>query len=144
MKEMNRNEHFIRNMLLLIEQMTEQNLEEEIKKYVDELEFGDVEQNSLYVKCIFALKQISHLTGEKYKEKAQRICQDYLSYEIDNPIKYQSNFRKEKYKQLNLDIPKDVMERFDQCLERTGHTKKSVILKAIEDYIHENETKKTS
>ncbi len=143
MREMSRNEHFIRNILALIKYMFEYRLEDDIKEYIDNLEFGRVEQNSLYAKCIHDLKNAKHLVGENYKKTLELICNQYLSYEVGdfNHIKKHTDLRKEKYRQLNLDIPKDKMDKFDFYLKKNNKTKKSVILQAIDNYILENEKK---
>lgn len=142
MREMSRNEHFIRNILALVEHMLEQNLEEDVKKYINELEFNDAEKNSLYAKCIYQLKSVERLSGKEYAEALKEICHWYLEYETEesrNPIKRHVNLRKKKYKQLNLDMPKELMEQFETCLKANKTTKKAVIKKAIENYIAENE-----
>ena len=37
-----------------------------------------------------------------------------------------------------FDIDKELMDEFNKCLKKNNHTKKSVIVKAIEDYIAKN------
>ncbi len=141
MEKVNRNEHFIKNMILLIDKMDDS----DIKKYIYQTEFGDIEANSLYVKCIYELKNIDNLEGIEYKKAAKDICKHYLLYakgDMFYNTKYHTDFRKEKYKQLNLDIPKDIMEKFDYYLKKNKDTKKSVILKAINKYIEDNEKNK--
>lgn len=142
MREISRNEHFIRNMLTLVEHMLEQKREDEMKKYIYELEFSDAEKNSLYAKCIYQLKRAGNLSGKEYEDTIKEICYWYLAYETEesrNPIKRHVNLRKKKYKQLNLDMPKELMEQFEQCLKANNTTKKAVIKKAIENYIEESE-----
>ena len=53
-------------------------------------------------------------------------------------VKYDNDIRKKYTKQLNMDIDKELMEEFNKCLKKNNHTKKSVIVKAIEDYIAKN------
>lgn len=139
MEKMNRNEYFIKNIILLIQQMDE----EELKQYIANISFNEAEQRLLYAKCISDLKLCSNCKGEEYKRELLRVCERYLAYEreeIPNVVKQQTNRRKSKTKQLNLDIEKEKMEKFDLYLKKNKDKKKRIIEKAIDEYIKNNET----
>lgn len=145
MEETNRNEYFIKNLIFSLNQFTDKHLKENIKGFKDfiaNIEFSESEKNSLYAKCVSQLKSIEKYEREHYLSLAMSICTNYLDMATQyNPLKKHTDSRKEKYRQLNMDIPKDKMEKFDYYLKENNQTKKSVIIQAIDNYISENEKK---
>lgn len=144
MEETNRNIEIIS----MIKRWMEQGIEDAMRTFIKEFSYKEAEKNALYVKCVLELQKIENLKGLEYRKSAMDICDFYLDLATGkrfNQVKYQTDFRKEKYKQLNLDIEKEKMEKFDYYLRKNKQTKKSVIEKAIDTYIEENEkNEKTS
>ncbi len=143
MEEKNRNEYFINNLVFNLNQIihTDGSLDD-FKKFIADITFSKNEKNSLYAKCVDELKKISDLENIMYLKKARETCNYFLEIATgkrNNPIKKHTENRKKKYKQLNLDMPRDLMIRFEKCLDKNDHKKKPVIKKAIEDYLKENE-----
>lgn len=141
MKEMNRNEFFIRNILEVINQMTQEQLGAFLKDYIEDIDLKESEKNSLYGKCVNELKKIEKNSIKEYCEAAESICNYYLELSIGKRYyknKYDNEFRKEKYKQLNMDIPKEIMEEFEYYIEKNKDTKKAIIVEAINNYIDKN------
>lgn len=147
-EEVNKNVHLLKSLRNAIIHMED---DDKIKQYINEMNLEEYPKEGAYAQCIDYLKR--NINDFNHQDKtnlviAIEICDYYLKFakgEIYNPIKYKTDFRKEKYKQLNLDMPKEIMEKFDYYLKQNNHTKKSVIQKAIQDYITENEkTKKSS
>lgn len=137
MEETNRNIEIIS----MIRKWMEQGVEDGMRTFISEFSYKDYEKNALYVKCVLELKNIDNLQGLEYRKAAMDICDYYLDLASGNrfnKVKYDNELRKEKYRQLNLDMPKDLMDDFDYYLKQNNHTKKSVIQKAIEDYINSN------
>lgn len=138
MEEVNRNIAIIS----MIRKWIEKGVEDGMRNFINEFSYKDSEKNALYVKCVLELQKINNLHGLEYRKNAMEICDFYLDLANGNrfnKVKYDNELRKEKYKQLNLDIPKDKMDKFDFYLKKNNHTKKSVIIQAIDNYIAENE-----
>ncbi len=136
MKKMTRNEFLISTL----KEIAEEKNEEEVKKFVDLIDFNDNEKNSLYAKCIEEIKELDK-NNDKFIENYKIICDIYLNMEKGKTyykVKYDNDIRKKYTKQLNMDIDKELMDEFNKCLKKNNHTKKSVIVKAIEDYIAKN------
>ena len=52
--------------------------------------------------------------------------------------KYLNQYRKDRFKQLNVDIPLQMMEDFETILKAKKTNKRQFIQKSIIDYINEN------
>lgn len=144
MEEVNRNEHMIKNILSAIDGMEN---EEKIRNYIKNIEPSTYSQMGIYTRCINDLKLISDsdLKGDKYLCRIKQTCQNYLEYAIGikyNATQYSNSYRKEHYKQLNVDIPKDIMDQFEKCLKENQQIKKNVILDFITEYIDNNTKEK--
>ena len=139
MIEINRSEHMLKNILFVIEQMDD---EFKIRDYIVKIEPRTYAQMGTYTRCINDLKLLSQtdIRGEKYINQAKEICKYYLEYATGkkySATKVANDYRKQHYKQLNVDIPKEIMEDFELCLKERGEIKKQVILQFIKDYISE-------
>lgn len=55
-----------------------------------------------------------------------------------NQTNYINQYRKEHYKQLNVDVPIDMMEEFEQNLKKNKTSKKSFIISTIIEYNRKN------
>ena len=94
----------------------------------------------MYAKCIEEIKELDK-NNDKFIENYKIICDIYLNMEKGKTyykVKYDNDIRKKYTKQLNMDIDKELMDEFNKCLKKNNHTKKIVIVKAIEDYIAKN------
>lgn len=137
MGEINRNEHIIKNMILVIEKMND---EQKIRSFINQIEPSTYSQTGMYKRCIEDLKRISvsGLKGQRYVYEIKQTCQLYLDYatgELYNKTKYDNDYRKRHYKQLNVDVPIETMKEFEKKLKEEKKIKKEIILKWIEDYI---------
>lgn len=140
MEETNRNIEIIS----MIKKWMEQGIEGAMRDFVKDFSYKESEKNALYVKCVLELQKIKNLQGLEYRKSAMDICDFYLDLATGkrfNKVKYDNELRKEKYKQLNLDIPKDKMDKFEFYLKQNQATKKSIIIQAIDNYISDNEKK---
>lgn len=136
MRKMTRNEFLISTL----KEIAEKEKEENVKFFIDNIELNNNEKNSLYAKCINEIKKVDK-NNDKFIENYKIICDKYLNMEKGKSyykVKYDNDIRKKYTKQLNMDIDKELMEEFNKCLKKNNHTKKSVIVKAIEDYIAKN------
>lgn len=141
MEEINRNKHIIKNIISVIEKMED---EQKIRDFINQMESSTYSKMGIYKECIDNLKalSLSSLKGQKYVCEIKKICQYYLEYAVGkrfNKTKYDNDYRKEHYKQLNVDVPKDKMETFENILKENKTTKKKVILDFIDDYIKKEE-----
>lgn len=55
-----------------------------------------------------------------------------------NQVNYINQYRKEHYKQLNVDVPKHIMKEFEENLKKNGLNKKNFIINTIIEYNREN------
>lgn len=97
------------------------------------------EQKGLYKKCISELLNIQDLNNIDYLESAKDICNYFYNCsngKIYDETTYVNKYRKEHYKQLNVDIPISLMEDLEHCLKYTGQTKKQFIIKAINEFLN--------
>ncbi len=143
MEDKNRNGYFIKNLVFNLNQIkhSDDSLSD-FKTFIIDITFSENEKYSLYAKCVEELKKINDLENIMYIKKAKEICTYFLEIATgirNNPIKNHTENRKKKYKQLNLDMPIDLMERFEKCLDKNNHQKKPIIKRAIEEYLKENE-----
>ena len=76
MKKMTRNEFLISTL----KEIAEEKNEEEVKKFVDLIDFNDNEKNSLYAKCIEEIKELDK-NNDKFIENYKIICDIYLNME---------------------------------------------------------------
>jgi len=145
-EETNRSEYFIRNLIFSLNQFTDKYVEQQIKdfkQFINNISFSESEKNSLYAKCVVQLKSIENYDMEMYLSLAMSICTNFLNMSTSsNPLKKHTDSRKEKYRQLNLDMEKELMDSFDECLKKNNHTKKQIIKEAIQRYITESDKNK--
>lgn len=111
---------------------------DEIKEYLATASFNDVEKKALYVKFIEELKKIIEKENEdNFNLIALKLCDRYLNIATGktfNQTKYTNDYRKERYKQLNVDVPIDVMKEFEDNLKEHNINKKTYILNCIINY----------
>ena len=131
MEEKNRNTEIIS----MLKEWIEEGKITNVRNYIAHMSFSESEKNALYAKCIMELSNIKDST--KYIEIARNICVHYLDLASGKKF-YQTNYnnayRKEHYKQLNVDIPKEIMEEFEKNLANNRKNKKEFILESILKY----------
>lgn len=136
MEKMTRNEFLITTMKEIAEEKNVEN----VKMYLNSIDIADNEKNSLYAKCVMVLKELDQ-NNKNFLKNYIETCDSYLNLakgKYFNKVKYDNELRKKNTKQLNIDIDKEIMKEFEECLKKNNQTKKSVILKAIEDYIEKS------
>lgn len=63
--------------------------------------------------------------------------------EEKNPrTQYKNEYRKERFKQLNVDIPFKMMEDLEKALKENNLNKRQFVYKCITDFLAENKKKK--
>lgn len=117
------------------------------KKTIDSLkEYVEIEEKkykfskSLYARCIKEIYKFLHLENDQFIRSCMYCVNEYLSYatgKVYNSTVYNNDYRKKHYKQLNIDIPIEIMEEFEEKLKKEKKSKKEVILNLIENYIHD-------
>lgn len=140
MEEKNINAHLLRNLISAILRI---NNYKKVCEFINNIDLSNYPLKGLYAQCVSDLKLLisTSLDDVVACKKIEGICNYYLECALGqryNPLKKHTESRKEKYRQLNLDIPKKIMDDFDECLKKNEQTKKSVILQAIQNYIDEN------
>lgn len=134
-EEVNKNVHLLTNLISAINEIDN---EDRLREFLKNMELSNYPSTGQYAQCIYDIKQCANAVfpDKSFKIAIIDICSYYLDYaKKHDPIKKHTDSRKEKYRQLNLDMPKDLMDKFDNCLKENKQTKKEVITKAINDYI---------
>lgn len=137
-EEVNKNVHLLTNLINAINNLEN---EEKLREFLRNIELSKYPSTGSYAQCLKNINQLANVVfpDKSFKDSITQICYYYLDYaKRHDPIKKHTNSRKEKYRQLNLDMPKELIDQFDKCLEKNNQTKKEVITKAIKDYINKN------
>lgn len=104
--------------------------------YIEEKKYN--QSKSLYAQCVKEIYKDYLSDDSRFLQSCMLNLNRYLSYatgEIYNSTIYNNDYRKKHYKQLNVDIPIDKMEKFEKKLTENNKTKKEVILEWIDKYI---------
>ena len=83
--------------------------------------------------------------NQSFLEEAKEICKKYMNplrVQGYNASKYTTQYRKEHYKQLNVDLFPEDKEAFVKAVEYNGDKIKNVLRKFILNYISETDKKR--
>ncbi len=83
--------------------------------------------------------------NQSFLEEAKEICKKYMEpfkTQRYNPSKYTTQYRKEHYKQLNVDLFPEDKEAFVKAVEYNGDKIKNVLRRFILNYIAETDKKR--
>lgn len=123
----------------LIEQVRkEEKTEEYLKEYIYIEEKKYKLSKSLYALCIKEIYKYKDSKNINFLQSCMFNCNEFLSYATGvkyNSTVYNNDYRKKHYKQLNVDIPKDKMEKFEKKIKENNTTKKDLVIKWIDEYI---------
>ena len=114
-----------------------------VKGHINELCSVQANDKGIYSRCIYDMNCHSYLDGNKYLNLLIRIYKYYYPYitgEKYDAIRYNNEFRKKHYKQLNVDVPIELMNEFQETLKKKNISKKQFIYKVINDFV-ESENK---
>ncbi len=128
----------LENLLDTLESESKKNNIQQFKWFIDTISLDYQKEPGLYRKCIEDLLSINYLKDDKYKEEARQICEYYYNRArgiIYDETSYINDYRKKHYKQLNVDIPKELMKEFELALKFTNQTKKKFIINCINDFL---------
>ncbi len=112
-----------------------------LKQHIKELSNNQPNDRGIYSRCIHEMDHCSYLEGKKYLNLLIRIYKDFYLYitgEKYDAIRYNNEFRKKHYRQLNIDLPIELMNDFELILKEKNISKKQFIYKVVDNFVKEN------
>ena len=133
-------EYQLETLLDLLKESIENKNIFQFKWFIETVSSDYKNEKGLYKKCIEDLTSIKYYSDEDYIKEASLICEYYLNRAngtIYDQTFYIKKYRKEHYKQLNVDVPKILMKQFEECLKYCNLTKKEFIINSINDFVND-------